>query len=513
MQNSYVLEMKNISKYIFNSKGKPIRGSNVKILSQVDFNLKKGEVHVLIGENGAGKSTLMKILGGILPCDEGEVFIENEQVQFKTPKEAREKGVAFIHQEINLCPNIDVARNMFLGKEPKTKLGLMDKKKMNKESKRLIKNLGYDVNPNTLLANLSTAQQQIVEIAKALSYESKIIIMDEPTASLSKKEIDMLFDLIKNLKAKGVSVIYISHRLEEIQKIGDRITVLRDGMMVGNLDISEYSDDKVIKMMAGRTLETMYTNTHRLKDEVVLDVRDFKIGKNTQPLNLNVRAGEIVGLCGLVGSGRSELAKSIFGARNYYGGTIEYYDEVIKKPTPHRSINMGMVYLSEDRKTEGLIISKTIRENIVSASLKKFFQNNIINKKKEKNVAKQMVGQFNVVCRDIEQNVRTLSGGNQQKVSFAKAYAPQPKLLILDEPTRGIDVSAKSEIYKIMDETAKTGVGILMISSDMPELIGMSDRVYIMREGTVTHEICSKDEMNQEKLVRLMIGSSNKGVS
>lgn len=508
MIDDYIVEMKNITKFIFNNKGKPIHGSNVKILDQVNFNLKRGEVHALLGENGAGKSTLMKILGGIIPPDEGEIWIDHAPVFIKSPLDARSKGIAFIHQEINLCTNIDVARNMFLGNEPKNKFGLMDKRKMNDQSQRLIKNLGYEVNPNVLLGNLSTAQQQIVEIAKALSYKSNIIIMDEPTASLTKKEIDMLFNLIEDMKSRNMSIIYISHRLDEIHKIGDRMTVLRDGSFIGTLERSEYTDDKIITMMAGRTLDKMNFNQHHPKENIILELKNFKIGKNTKPINMHLKAGEIVGLCGLVGAGRTELAKSIFGARSFYGGEVFYLGKKILKPRPDLSIKMGMVYLSEDRKSEGLIISKTIRENIVAASLKKIFRNSIIYKTKEKSIAKQMVEQFNVVCRGTEQSVSTLSGGNQQKVSFAKAYTPDPKLLILDEPTRGIDVGAKAEIYKLMDETAKRGVGILVISSEMPEIIGMSDRIYIMRDGTIINEVTNKSEMNQESLVAQIIGVS-----
>jgi ABC-type sugar transport system ATPase subunit len=507
MNEQYILEMENITKYIFNAKGKAIHGSHVRILDKVSFNLEKGEVHALLGENGAGKSTLMKILGGIIPQDEGRMLIDGKEVLFRSPREARASGVAFIHQEINLCANISVARNMFLGNEPKRSLNTLDFAKMNRLSREMIRGLGYDVDPGVSLGSLSTAHQQIVEIAKALSYDSRIIIMDEPTSSLTEKEITMLFELIGKLKAKGVSIIYISHRLEEIHQIGDRITVLRDGALIGTLDRSEYSDEKAIRMIAGRTLKQMYTNTHKPTAEVVLELKDFRIGAGTQPLSMFVRAGEVVGLCGLVGSGRTELAKSIFGARDFASGEIFFRGKRMANLDPFRCIEMGMVYLSEDRKTEGLIVDQTVRENIVVACLRRLFRNGVVAGRKERGLASQMIQRFNIICRGQEHVVNKLSGGNQQKVSFAKAYAPEPNFIILDEPTRGIDVGAKSEIYKIMDETAARGVGILMISSEMHELVGMSDRIYVMRDGTIVGEVSDKSKMDQGELIALCIGA------
>ncbi len=507
MNEEYVLEMENITKCIFNSKGKPIHGSRVKILDGVDFNLKGAEVHALLGENGAGKSTLMKILGGIIPQDEGRILIDGREVSFRSSREARANGVAFIHQEINLCANLTVARNMFLGNEPKSGLNTLDFAKMNQLSSEMIRGLGYDVDPGMSLGRLSTAHQQIVEIAKALSYDSRIIIMDEPTSSLTEKEISMLFELIQKLKAKGVSIIYISHRLEEIHQVGDRITVLRDGALIGTLDRSEYSDEKAIRMIAGRTLKQMYVNTHTPGTEVVLELKNFRIGPKTQPLSLCVRAGEIVGLCGLVGSGRTELAKSVFGARDYASGEIYFRGKRMTNLDPFRCIEMGIVYLSEDRKTEGLIVDQSVRENVVLASLRRLFRNGVVARKKERSLVSEMIRRFNIICRGQEHVVSKLSGGNQQKVSFAKAYAPEPNFIIFDEPTRGIDVGAKSEIYKIMDETAGRGVGVLMISSEMHELIGMSDRIYVMREGTIVSEVSDKSKMDQGKLVALSIGA------
>lgn len=506
--SSNLLDMKGITKYIFDSYGKAIRNTNVKILDNVDFNLKEGEVHVLVGENGAGKSTLMRILGGAIPPDIGEMIINGERVTLKNPKNARELGVGFIHQELNLCSNLTVAENIFLGREI-TKNGIKDKKQMREKSKELLQSLGFDIEPKTLVRNLSTAQQQIIEIVKVMSFKSKIVIMDEPTASLTKKEIEILFDLIRKMKSEGVSIIYISHRFEEIIEIGDRVSVLRDGKYIGTVDIADFDYDEIIKMMVGRSLGKMYDCTHQTSSEVVLELKDLKIADNTLPININVKKGEIVGVGGLVGSGRTELAKSIFGSRDFPSGEIYYTGQKINKPKPHNLIKQGIMYLTEDRKDEGLILPMSIKENISLASLSDLFKKCFITKKPEKKLADEMVGKLNVISKSIMQMVNTLSGGNQQKVVLAKCLAVQPKLLILDEPTRGIDVNAKKEIYKIIDSIAAEGVAVLMISSELPELIGMSDRIYVMKNGAIAGEITDKKEMIQEKILELTIGKSD----
>jgi len=494
-----VLEMRNITKYIFDAYGKPLRGTDVKILDDVMFDLRQGEVHVLVGENGAGKSTLMKILGGIIPQDEGSMKIFGKQVHFTTPKQSQKMGVGFIHQELNLCMNLDVAENLFLGREIANLFS--DKKQMYKKSSEMLSKLGFDINLKTLVRNLSTAQQQIVEIVRAISYDSRIIIMDEPTASLSQSEINHLFKVIKSLRERGISIIYISHRFEELEEIGDRLTVLRDGRYVGTIEMKDFDYDKVIQMMVGRTLNQMYTCTHVPSDERVLEVEELKIGPSTQPINITVRKGEIVGIGGLVGSGRTELAKCIFGARKFFGGKILYQDEVINRPTPRRMISKGLMYLTEDRKFEGLILRMDLICNITIASLRRLFRSTFIKRKQEKVISAEMIERLGVVCRSSYQLAGTLSGGNQQKVGLAKWLASNPTLLILDEPTRGIDVNAKAEIYQIIDTLANSGVAILMISSELPELIGMSDRIYVMRRGTISAELTEKSEYTQEKVL------------
>ena len=501
-----ILKMSNITKYIYDEYGKPIRGTNVKILKDVNFDLRESEVHILIGENGAGKSTLMKILGGIIPQDEGTVELFGKQVKFSNPRQSQEMGIGFIHQELNLCPNLSVAENLFLGREIKGRTGILtNKKEMLRKSREMLMKLGFDIDPQILVRDLSTAQQQIVEIVRAISYDSRIIIMDEPTASLTQAEIDHLFDIIRNMKKQGISVIYISHRFEELKEIGDRMTVLRDGCYVGTIDMKEFTHEKAIKMMVGRTLSQMYTCNHKVQDEEILRVEGLKIAPNTEPINLRVRKGEIVGIGGLVGAGRTEMAKSIFGARKFYGGKIFFNGEEIVNPTPKKLIKKGIMYLTEDRKNEGLILRMNIEHNISLAFLSELFKKGYIKKRKERDIAMNMIDELNIVCRNSRQMANTLSGGNQQKVVLAKWLVSCPKLLILDEPTRGIDINAKSEIYHIIDNLASQGVAIIMISSELHELINMSDRIYVMRRGTISAEITDKDGFTQENILSYTI--------
>ena len=360
-----LVAMRGITKFIYGGDGRPLRNTDVKILDEVDFDVVPGEVHVLVGENGAGKSTLMKILGGIIPADQGELRIAGQPAALANAQDAREKGVAFIHQELNLCANLDVAHNIFLGREPRRR-GLKDSGEMYRRSAELLKALAADLDPRLPVSRLSTAQQQLVEIAKAMSFKSRVVIMDEPTASLTKREIDTLFHLIRRMRADGMGIIYISHRFEEILAIGDRFTVLRDGRRVGSLPIQEFKRDSVIWMMAGRSVDEMYPRAHAVHPERVLEVRGLRLAPHTPPIDLIVRRGEVVGLGGLVGSGRTELAKSVFGARPFHHGEVRYLGRKTNGWSPARLIRAGMAYLSEDRKTEGLIPPMSIRENLES---------------------------------------------------------------------------------------------------------------------------------------------------
>ena len=495
-----ILKMEHITKYIFDAYGKPIRGTDVKILDDVQFDVREAEVHVMVGENGAGKSTLMKILGGIIPQDEGRMELFGNIINFTNPRQSQEMGIGFVHQELNLCANLTVTQNLFLGREIGGRI-LTNKKEMMVRSEDMLARLGFVINPDTLVRDLSTAQQQIVEIVKAVSYDSRIIIMDEPTASLTQKEIDHLFGIIRKMQEQGISVIYISHRFEELKEIGDRLTVLRDGRHVGTIGMEEFNYDRVINMMVGRTLGEMYTCTHNSSNETILEVKNLRIDAHTEPINLILRKGEVVGVGGLVGSGRTELAKCIFGERALFDGDIFYKGNRIPRPRPADMIRRGLMYLTEDRKVEGLVLKMDIICNITLASLRRMFPFSLIKQHQETDVTKKMIDGLGIVCTSPYQLVNTLSGGNQQKVSLAKWLINEPEVLILDEPTRGIDVNAKSEIYKIIDDLASQGVAILMISSEMPELIGMSDRIYVMRRGTIAAELTKNTEFTQERIL------------
>jgi ABC-type sugar transport system ATPase subunit len=468
------------------------------------FEQPRGGTLALVGENGAGKSTLMKILGGIIPPDRGGLEIGGATINLADARDARKKGVAFIHQELNLCANLDLAHNIFLGREPR-RHGLKDASEMYRRSAELLKALSSDLDPHLPVARLSTAQQQLVEIAKAMSFQSRVVIMDEPTASLTKPEIDVLFSLIKRMRAQGMGIVYISHRFEEIQAIGDRFTVLRDGRRVDTLPIQAFEPNSVIWMMAGRSINEMHPRTHAVDQVPVLDVRGLRLARHTPPIDLMVRRGEVVGLGGLVGSGRTELAKSVFGARRFHSGEVRYLGKKTNGWSPARLIQAGMAYLSEDRKTEGLVLPMTIRENLSLASLQSVATLGFLSRPKEKRQAEKLIEQLSIVARSSEQLVSTLSGGNQQKCVLGKWLSTAPRLLMLDEPTRGIDVGAKAQIHSLIDQIAGTGVGILMISSELPELIGISDRVYVMREGGVVAELEAGPELTQERVVACMV--------
>lgn len=500
-----ILEMTGIKKYIFDISGKPVRGTDVLILNDVWFDLYAGEVNVLLGENGAGKSTLMKILAGEIPHDAGSMRICGEEQRFGNPKEARAKGVTFIHQELNLCTNLTVAQNIFMGKEY-TKSAVVDMRRIVEESQKLIDSLGFDIDVRTRVDMLSTAQQQVVEIAKALSYDSKILIMDEPTASLTSQEISQLFALVRRMRDDGIGIVFISHRMDEVEQIADRVTVMKDGQTVGVMDRDKFTPDEAIRMMVGRTLMQIYNRTHAPEEEKVFEVRNFKVGRGTKPFDLYLKKGEILGIGGLVGAGRTEFAQGVFGARECGGGEVYLKGRKLVGRTPGKCIRSGMIYLSEDRKTEGLILPMRIRENISLASLKKVRSGLFMSRKRESRLADSMVEKFSIICRKVTQSVGTLSGGNQQKVCFAKCFAAEPDIFILDEPTRGVDVNAKAQIYKMMDELTRNGKSIIMITSEMNELIGMSDRIYIMREGCAVKEISNRDEINDENILQYTIG-------
>lgn len=469
-------------------------------LNNFNFKVNKGEVHVLVGENGAGKSTLVNIIAGVYDRSEGDVWFDGKSVEFKRIREAQDAGINIIHQELNLLQERTIAQNIFLGREPMIKgLPLVDTKKMVKDSRELLQSLGLDLSPNTYVKKLSIAQQQMVEVVKALSSNIKLLIMDEPTSSLTKREIDKLFEIIARLKKENISIIYISHRMDEIKRVGDRITIMRDGEYIDTMDVSSMDMDEVISKMVGRKIENLYQRNYNTPGREIISTENLT-GIRFRNVNINVREGEIVSISGLVGAGRTEIAKALFGYEPIEKGEYRFFGKKISNPNPKYCARMGMGFVPEDRKSEGLILKMPIKQNIVAASLKKIFPKGIINNKVELTIAEKYKEELKIVTPDVNKIVGELSGGNQQKVAIGKWLATKCKFFIFDEPTRGIDVGAKYEIYRLLDSLAATGAGILMISSEMNEIIGLSDRVYVMREGEIVKEF-HYSNLSQEKIV------------
>lgn len=492
---------------IFRAENVTKQFPGVKALDDVSFELKKGEVHILLGENGAGKSTFIKLLSGVFPKDAGRFEIDGEEVEITSVNHAQRLGVTTIYQEMNLIPELTVAENIFLGREPKKgsfKVKI-DKEEIERRSRELLGSLELDIPPEYPVNELSVPQQQLVEVAKALSLEAKIIIFDEPTATLAEKETKALFRIIDLLKERGLGIIYISHRLEEVWEIGDRVTVLRDGGYVDTVQVNETDIDALIRMMVGRELGEQFPRTYREPGEVVLKLEGVGCGKKIRDINMELRAGEIVGLAGLVGSGRTELAQTIFGVDKADRGTISLNGEEVEIGTTTKAAELGLAFLTEDRKQLGLFQILSVKENILHAAMKKLFPRGIIKSDVEKQVAGEYVEKLQIKTPTMRRLVKYLSGGNQQKVVLAKWLATKARLFILDEPTRGIDVGAKKEIHRLMDDLVKEGYPILMISSELPEILGMSDRIYVMHEGTIQAEYGRK-EATQEKILHSAMG-------
>ncbi|WP_257351104.1 sugar ABC transporter ATP-binding protein [Pseudalkalibacillus decolorationis] len=496
MKNTPIVEMKNIHKSFF----------HVEVLKGVDFSLYPGEIHALMGENGAGKSTLMKILTGIHKSDEGEIDYKGEKVTYTSPKDAEKDGIAVIHQELNIIPYLSVAENMFLGKELKHgPFGLLKNKEMNKKSQEYLNRLGITIDSIKPAGELSVGQQQMIEIARAIAADTEVLIMDEPTAALTDREIDTLFKVMNQLRKDGVAIIYISHRMEEIFKICDRITVLRDGQSIGTKETLTTDFEEIVKMMVGRELGERFpkrTSTIGENRFVVDNLSHEGIFEN---ITFNVRKGEILGVAGLMGAGRTEIMETIFGARKKSGGRISLDGKELTIRKPHHAIKAGIGFITEDRKDEGLILGLSVRENLVIPNLKTFSKTGIVKEKKEKQWTEEMILKLRIKTSGPEQEVKSLSGGNQQKVVFGKWLGIEPKLLILDEPTRGVDVGAKKEIYSIMNELTERGFSIIMVSSELPEILGMSDRVMVIHEGKVT-AIIDREDANQEKIMEAATG-------
>ncbi|MGP4069088.1 sugar ABC transporter ATP-binding protein [Halobacillus sp. B29] len=481
--------------------------SSNQVLKKVNFSVNPGEVHALMGENGAGKSTLVKILTGIHARDGGSIQVNGEDISFSNPKEAEKQGIVVIHQELNIIPHLTVAQNMFLGKEITWRnTGILQKKQMHKQTLENLKRLGVtSIDPNENAGDLSVGKQQMIEIARAISTNAKMIIMDEPTAALTDREIESLFEVIDSLKKQGVSIVYISHRMEEIFRICDRITVLRDGEYIGTEEASNTSFEAIVKMMVGRELGERFPTRDEVNGEVIFQVEHLARSKWFNDVSFDVRAGEILGVAGLMGAGRTEIMETIFGAVKKNKGSIYLNGEPLTVKHPSDAIKAGIGFITEDRKDEGLVLNLSIRENIALSNMKAISNKGWINSTKENDLIDDLMKRLHVRTTGREQEVKSLSGGNQQKVVIAKWLGIQPKVLILDEPTRGVDVGAKKEIYHIMNELTEQGVAIIMVSSELPEVLGISDRIMVIHEGNVS-KIFNRGEATQEKIMQAATG-------
>ena len=492
----------------------------VRALEQVDLRLSRGEVLCVVGENGAGKSTLMKILGGVYAADAGEVRIDGRVVEIGAVERAQRLGVTLIHQELNLAQTLDAAGNLFLGREPRWAgpLKLVDRR-IYRDAQAIMQRIGLDCSPRTLVSQLSIGQQQLVEIGRSLSLASRVLIMDEPTSSLTQRETDRLFQVIRDLKRDGVSILYISHRLAEVRQIADRVTVLRDGRNAGELSQAEISHEAIVRLMVGRELKQFF---HRPAAEATLnpasgaaaavfEVRGLKVSPaQGAAIDFAIRPGEIVGMAGLMGAGRTELAEALFGVRPLAAGQIAVDGRRVRLRSPRDAIAAGIFLVPEDRRQQGLILEQTVRQNISLASLDRLNVLGLVARRRERELAERMRGRLNIRTPDVEKLAGLLSGGNQQKIVIAKWLARSPRLLILDEPTRGVDVGAKAEIYALMRELAADGVGVLMISSDLEEILGVSDRVLVMHQGELAGGL-AREQMSEQAVMHLATGGAATG--
>lgn len=495
------------SQYKLEIKGIVKTFPGVRALDGVSLSVRKGTVHALMGENGAGKSTMMKCLFGIYKMDEGEILIDGKKVEIKSPDDAMDHGIAMVHQELQPIPARSIAENMYLGRFPMKKYGpisVIDHKTMNAEAEKWIKDLGMDFNVKKPLGSLSIGQMQTVEIAKAVSHNADVIIFDEPTSSLSDAEVETLFKIMNDLRDRGVSMIYISHKMDEIKRIADDITIMRDGKYIGTWEAKKITIDEIIAQMVGRELTEIYPARENKPGDVILECDDItSIHPNSfQHCSFNVRAGEIVGFGGLVGAQRTELMEGVFGIRNLECGTIKVHGKEVKIKRSKDAMKAGLGMITEDRRERGIFGCLSIKDNVGVSIYNKYLKAGfVLDHKKINAVVDDSIKKLHIKTPNMQEHIANLSGGNQQKVIVARWLANDPDILIMDEPTRGIDIGAKHEIYEIMADLAKQGKAIIMISSEMPELIGMSDRIYVMSEGKITGEISDPAEMTQEKIM------------
>jgi ribose transport system ATP-binding protein len=501
-----VLKMDNISKTF----------SSVTVLQNVKLELYPGEVHALMGENGAGKSTLMKILAGIhLPdAKSGNIYLNGKKVFWKNPMEARAKGISVVHQELTVSPNLTISENILMGTDyPRTRFGIVRWNEVHEQAQKILDKMGFNLQSRTLVSSLSVAQQQMIEIARALAFEAKVLIMDEPTASLTDKEIVSLFQIIRDLRKQGVAIVYISHRMEEIFEICDRFTVLRDGKWITSGLMDEITPDRLVKEMVGREMNELFSRTTRpaasqdlsSSKNPVLELKNISDKKVVKNVSFKLYPGEIVGLAGLVGAGRTELVRTIFGASEITNGEIYVDGQLVKISSPTDAIANGIAHVPESRKDQALFLSMSVKENITMIEMKNHRRAGVLNWKNIHESADHFMKEFKIKMASLDQNVSNLSGGNQQKVIIARWLSIAPKVLLLDEPTRGVDIGAKTEIHKIISKLAEEGLAVLMISSELPEVIGMSDRILVMSEGKLVGELHKKDA-TQENIMHLATG-------
>lgn len=492
--NTTILKMENITK----------KFPGVLALNRVNFNLRRGEVHALLGENGAGKSTLMKVLSGVHVPNEGKINFEGDYVELRSPIAAQNRGIAIIHQEFNLFSELTVAQNIFIGREFRgANKWLLDESAQESAAQEILDKLNLDIKPNTLVEHLTVAQQQMIEIAKALSVNAKILIMDEPTAALTESEIKSLFAVTNMLKAQGVAIVYISHRLEELVQIADRATVMRDGTYIGTVNYADTTIDELIAMMVGRDLGDIFPERHnKPSDELVLEVKNLNRKGVLSDINFNLRRGEILGFAGLMGAGRTEVARALFGADPIDSGEITLFGKRADIKNVHSAIDLGIGYLTEDRKKEGLALGLSVNVNTMLSSYKEYSNTlSVIDEAACHNVSKDLKDKLKIKTPDLDQLAGNLSGGNQQKIIIAKWICKDTEILIFDEPTRGIDVGAKLEIYELINTLTAQGKSIIVISSELPEVLGMSDRILVMRNGKITGEL-EAERATQENIMK-----------
>ncbi len=477
----------------------------VHALRGVDFHLRRGEVHALVGENGAGKSTLMKILAGNHRADAGQVALEGRVRHFDAPRDAQSAGIAIVHQELSLVPDLTIAENIFAGREPTRALGFVDRAKLHAGAREALAQLGLHLPTDSLVRHIDVAMRQMVEIAKAISLDCKVLILDEPTSALTDRETALLFQVIRRLRERGVGVIYISHKLGEVFEIADRVTVLRDGQLVGTVETTEVTPDDIVRMMVGRELSNLFNEKGRAPGEVVLEVKGLTREPAFRDVSFSLRAGEITGLAGLVGAGRTEVARALFGVDRPDAGEVLLAGKPLRARSPEEAIAHGIAYLPEDRKEQGLFLEMSVRANVVAASLREHARNGFLSPAAQDRTAERMRERMRIKTSSVEAPVDSLSGGNQQKVLFGKWLARELKVFLVDEPTRGIDVGAKSEVHALLRELADSGVAVLVISSELPEVIGAADRVLVMHEGRLVGEV-GPAEMTEESIMMLAAG-------